>query len=441
VGLPSLKPNLQRQYLSPETFRLEAHGALTRSVARSDGSATRSTMGFVSFDVERWSRSSLAAVADLLWLRSVRASEVPLATRQIRVVDLFAGCGGLSLGLFEACRALNLGFAATAVDIDPAACALYERNIPNSTVFAADLSAMTRGRIDSRMTEFEKRLVGAATSPDILVAGPPCQGHSDLNNATRRRDPRNSLYFRVARIASLLKPAIILIENVVAVTHDRGSVVGRATRALEALGYVVNQEIVDLSALGVPQHRKRHVLLALLTPKRAITSPSPAQQIGSRGVLHDIMSRFAVPPRNLGWAIEDLSDVDGGFIDRAASPTERTQNRIDWLFENGAYDLPDRLRPPCHAKGNHSYRSVYGRLHFDRPAPTITGGFETMGRGRFVHPTRRRTLTAHEAARVQFFPDSFDWRIDDMARSRLAEIIGNAVPPKLSYVVGVDLLR
>jgi DNA (cytosine-5)-methyltransferase 1 len=83
---------------------------------------------------------------------------------------------------------------------------------------------------------------------------------------------------------------------------------------------------------------------------------------------------------------------------------------------------------------------VYGRMYPDRPAPTITSGFFTMGQGRFVHPIRRSTLTAHEAARVQFFPDWFDWSCMD-TRAAISKGIGNAVPPKLSYVFALEAFR
>lgn len=440
TGLLSAEPNLSSKGERTESFSLGLEGSLNRLVARSDGTVTRTTVGPVPANADWHDPFCLAEIADSLWLHSVRSPDAPSGPRQIRVLDLFAGCGGLSLGVLEACRALNLGFTATGIDIDPDACALYRRNIPNSIALTGDLFALTRGRIDSKVTEFEKQIL-AAPSPDIMLAGPPCQGHSDLNNATRRRDPRNALYFRVARMAALARPAIILVENVTAVTHDRGGVVGRTRRALETLGYTVDEGIVDMSLLGVPQQRKRHLLLAILKSENTIEGERAVESRASSDTFKGILSRFAVPRRDLKWAIADLADEKSSFMDRAANPTRVTRERIDWLFEHAAYELPDRFRPPCHSHGKHSYRSVYGRLHFDRPAPTITGGFETMGRGRFVHPTRPRTLTAHEAARIQFFPDFFDWQIEGLSRSRLAEMIGNAVPPKLSYVVALDILR
>jgi DNA (cytosine-5)-methyltransferase 1 len=94
-------------------------------------------------------------------------------------------------------------------------------------------------------------------------------------------------------------------------------------------------------------------------------------------------------------------------MDRPTVLKPETQRRVDYLFDHDLFDLPNSERPPCHRDKMHTYNSVYGRLQWDRPAPTITGGFDTMGRGRFVHPRFRRPLTPREGARLQGFPDWF----------------------------------
>lgn len=105
---------------------------------------------------------------------------------------------------------------------------------------------------------------------------------------------------------------------------------------------------------------------------------------------------------------------------------------MEWLFDKDEYDLPNDLRPPCHRDNpDHTYYSVYGRLHWDQPAPTITTGFNSMGQGRYVHPSKRRVITPHEAARVQTFPDFFDFGATNK-RTAWARLIGNAVPPLLT---------
>jgi DNA (cytosine-5)-methyltransferase 1 len=146
-------------------------------------------------------------------------------------------------------------------------------------------------------------------------------------------------------------------------------------------------------------------------------------------------------PRSVRWAIADLESLQAQtLIDQPARSAPQTRGRIDRLFELDLYELPNEYRPPCHAEGNHSYASIYGRLRWDDPAQTVTTGFYSMCMGRNVHPSLRRTITAHEAARLQGFPDSFNFN-SVSKRVDLARLIGNAVPPKLGYVIGLELLR
>jgi len=345
----------------------------------------------------------------------------------VRAVDIYAGCGGLSLGAFEACQAIGKRLAVQlAVDNDENCLAVYEKNIPCQRALAADVRQIVDGRLSARVTEAEKRLLHKLPQIDLLLSGPPCQGHSDLNNHTRRSDPRNRLYARVARLVELTHPTHVMIENVPSVRHSRQGVVKTTTQLLTSLGYSVDSGVVDLSTIGVPQRRRRHVLLASLSIKPDIRSAVNRHEVQTA--------------RSIMWAIGDLaSKSNGSVFDSPSIQTERNVARIAYLHGNGSYDLPNRLRPKCHRHGGHSYKSMYGRLHPDLPAQTITSGFGSPGQGRFVHPTERRTLTPHEAARLQFFPDSFDFS-PVKHRSALAEMIGNAVPMKLSFVLCLHLL-
>src|SRR5690606_17176087 len=115
--------------------------------------------------------------------------------------------------------------------------------------------------------------------------------------------------------------------------------------------------------------------------------------------------------------------------------SEENRARVDWLFDNDAYELALPQRPDSHKEGT-TYTSVYGRMRKNEPAPTITTGFTSPGRGRYVHPTRRRVLTAREAARLQGFPDSYIFApnsVETPSRAKLAKWIGDAVPMPLGY--------
>ncbi|MFL5560784.1 MAG: DNA cytosine methyltransferase [Gemmatimonadaceae bacterium] len=383
--------------------------------------------------------TDLRAAADLAFLRSTTSPAVGDG-ESIRVADLFSGCGAMSVGIAEACRALGLRFeAAAALEIDALAIGVYAKNfgLRGARAKPRDLGAeLAKYALRRKCTRGERAMRRRIGRVDLAVAGPPCQGHSDLNNSTRRADPRNELYLRVARFAKVFTPRWIIVENVTAVRHDKGNVVQRTTDALVQLGYEVVEGVVSLQEIGVPQTRRRHVLLAVRRKGRGHVE-KPLEAVDA------MIAKYRTDRRTVEWAIKDL---DGGMgpwtaFDTSSRATARTQERIDWLFDHDAHNLPDSERPDCHRTKEHSYKSVYGRMWWDRPAPTITGGFETMGRGRFVHPGCRRTITPHEAARLQMIPDFFDFSPALQAHSRLAVIIGNAVPPKLSYVLALELLR
>jgi DNA (cytosine-5)-methyltransferase 1 len=225
------------------------------------------------------------------------------------------------------------------------------------------------------------------------------------------------------RAAEVLEPQALFIENVPAVERDRGRCVQRVINGLERLGYRVDAKVVSVVDVGVPQLRRRHVLVA-----HERSAPS----------LDDAVETARIEaPRPLSWAIADLHD-DGSILNSAALLTHENRRRAEYLFKRDLYDLPNWLRPRCQ-RGPHAYKSMYGRLRWDEPAQTITSGFGSPGQGRYLHPRRVRTLTPHEAARVQFIPDWFDFSLL-VHRKHLARAIANAVPPKLAFVVASQLL-
>ena len=348
----------------------------------------------------------------------------------VTAIDLFAGCGGLTCGLEEAARRAGRRLDIyLAVDVDPGIAAIYKRNFDSAHVVAADLIDLFPGEPGDELHPQESRLARLAAWPDVLLAGPPCQGHSDLNNHTRRDDPKNALYLKVARAAEVLRPAVAIVENVPAVQHDRNDVVATTVAAFEKLEYRVDARVVDLALVGVPQHRRRFVLLASRVGK-----VDPTAQLDRIATLWGDHSA-----RTVDWAIRDLEFVSpSDVMDEAARRSQENERRIQYLFEHRLYDLPDSERPTCHRDKVHSYRSVYGRLHWDRPAQTLTTGFGSMGQGRYVHPSQRRTLTPREAARLQAFPDWFEWGTKQ--RTLLSTTIGNAVPPFLTMTLGRSIL-
>ncbi|MDQ3495623.1 MAG: DNA cytosine methyltransferase [Pseudomonadota bacterium] len=158
--------------------------------------------------------------------------------------------------------------------------------------------------------------------------------------------------------------------------------------------------------------------------------------------IRDVAEILQQSPMTLREVIEDLESAPHlSFMDDVPALSPENRSRIDYLFDNDAYDLPDQERPDCHKNG-HTYPSVYGRLSWDKPSQTITTGFMTPGRGRYIHPGQRRVLTPREAARIQGFPDTYDFTIDGTAPSKkaLSKWIGDAVPCWLGHAAALSAL-
>jgi DNA (cytosine-5)-methyltransferase 1 len=359
----------------------------------------------------------------LRWLKSKRkpvAPRKPIA--KIRIVDLFCGCGGLSLGIAEAGRERNISVEiAVAIDADVSALQVFQANFGTACKRAEckRIEKLFQGKLGGLLSQQERDLASAVGQVDLLVAGPPCQGHSDLNNHSRRLDNRNALYARVARAAEVLNPAVVIIENVIGVTNDRGHVVSRTRKHLEGLGYTIESIRIDSRDLGMAQRRRRHFLIAFDKSLKPLWKPM-AEANGARWTVGKVLA-----------GLEDVANESSEMYRTPSKCTARNQKRIDFLFDTDKYDLPDSKRPLCHKDGNHTYKAVYGRLRWDGIANTITSGFGSMGQGRYVHPTRRRMITPHEAARLQGFPDWF--RFGDVeSRGSLQTMIGNAVVPRVA---------
>ncbi len=363
-------------------------------------------------------------------LRSTVRPDFEVADKCVRAVDLFCGCGGLTLGLAQACRDADIALdVRLALDFDANATTVYEANFPKATVVTGDIELAFDGALGAPRTDTEIVKAAEVGSVDALVAGPPCQGHSDLNNHTRRDDPKNLLYLRVARAAEILRPRVVLIENVPAVQHDRNRVVANTAKHLQALGYKVGDRTISLTALGVPQRRKRHLLIGI----------SDSIAVSATRVFEAVTSDVNTV-RDLRWAIGDLANLtDGAGMDLVPRASRANLARMRWLLDNDEYNLPNDQRPACHQNEDHSYHSMYGRLRWDAPAQTITSGYGSIGQGRYMHPDQARALTAHEAARIQGFPDYFDFSAVDR-RDALAIMIANAVPPALARALFAILL-
>ena len=336
---------------------------------------------------------------------------------------------GLTLGLAQAARDHDWALdVALAVDSDESAARVYKHNFPKASVKTQSVEDIFHGPLGTALSDTEKACKTELGAVHALVGGPPCQGHSNLNNHTRRDDPKNALYLRMGRAAEVLRPGVVLIENVPTALRDKSDVVGAVRAHLASIGYQVAESVIGVQNLGVPQRRRRHILLATTSPW-----PVPSK-------IFQILTAVSGQSRDLRWAIGDLSHLpERSGIDKVPDANEANVKRMEWLLANNEFDLPNHLRPKCHQDG-HTYKSMYGRLKWSEPAQTITSGFSSIGQGRYMHPDQPRALTVHEAARIQGFPDYFDFNVV-IIRKYLVRMIGNAVPPELGRRILTALLQ
>lgn len=324
--------------------------------------------------------------------------------RRLVAVDLFAGCGALSLGLTRA------GFrVAAAVEINPKRAKTYAMNHPRTHVFECDVR--TLGGDDILAAAHTER--GCL---DLVAGCPPCQGFSRIRRRNARaatRDKRNDLVYEFGRLVRQMRPRAIMLENVPGLERDVRFRLLLAS--LRGAGYKIDWAIVDLQRFGVPQRRRRLVM------------------VGWRGgVRPRILELLPTRRRTVREAIERLPRIPAAVRGMQFYRVHRSalvRARIERVPSNGGSrkGLPPRLRLKCHQPDN-GFKDVYGRLAWDAVAPTITGGCINPSKGRFLHPKQNRALTLLEAARLQGFPIWYKFDVS-MGRYPVAEMIGEALPP------------
>lgn len=321
--------------------------------------------------------------------------------RQLTAVDLFSGCGGLTLGLRSA------GFRVVgAVEVDPMAARVYEANhrlkVRVSDIRDVDPSGLYQAK------KFGRRRL------DLLAGCPPCQGFSrmrTLNGARSVDDPRNELLCEFLRFVKVLRPHSIMMENVPGMARDVRF--HRFCESLDRCGYVGQYRVVNAADYGVPQRRHRLIFLAGYRVRIPFGQPSPRPKT-VKDVIYD------VPKAG------DSGDYAHDIPERR---TQKVKSMIRHIPKDGGSrrDLPKDLRLACHDRCG-GFGDVYGRLSWGTVASTITGGCFNPSKGRFLHPEEDRAITIREAALLQGFPADYDF-LREFGKEALARMVGNALPP------------
>lgn len=371
-----------------------------------------------------------------------------------KVIDLFAGAGGLSLG-FE-----SKGFdIPLAIEKDAWARDTYNLNHINKNCTEADITLLP----DDFFEKFKGKV-------DIVMGGPPCQGFSiAASNRRKKDDSRNFLYKQFLRVVSIVSPTIVLIENVKEFVKyhlpDNRLLIDDVVSTLKQWGYVCDYSVVDIKNYGIPQDRKRTFCIAV------------KKDIADSINLMQLLEPFLETPVTLGEAISDLPVVvpyqlkDGDVLNYTTSPqndfqtalrenclevnnhipmqhTPRTIEKFKFIMEHCSKEgMPEELKSRVRGDVNTISQSTFSQNHrvmdASKISPTITASFYSS----FIHPTQPRNLTVREAARIQTFPDSFIFTgkkttlskkllskkgiVEDLHLDQFNQV-GNAVPPKMA---------
>ncbi|MCI0329763.1 MAG: DNA cytosine methyltransferase [candidate division Zixibacteria bacterium] len=321
-------------------------------------------------------------------------------------VDLFSGCGGLTLGLTKA------GFKVrAAVEIDPAASSVFRLNHRRVKMFT-DIRKV-KGR------DILKKLCINKGGVDLLAGCPPCQGFSRLrtkNKNKRAFDSRNRLIVDFLRLVEETKPKTVMLENVPGLLrHWRFNVF---KKSLKELGYKLDYKIVNASDYGVPQRRKRLLLMAsLLGP---VDIPNVVYQ---RKTVADAIRELPVPSKSRKPLHKLLPKHSKEVTQRIAKVPKNGGSRIDLGLEN---------QLACHTKDQfNGFKDIYGRMKWDDVAPTLTRFCSNPSKGRFLHPKQNRVISPYEAALLQSFPKSYNFPTE-LGRNAICSMIGEAFPPLMA---------
>ena len=319
-------------------------------------------------------------------------------------MDLFCGAGGLTEGLRRA------GFDVRgAVEIDALACAAYRANHKNVHLWQTDIRRLTGSAILKTLHLKRGQL-------DLLAACPPCQGFSRLrtrNGVRRNRDPRNALVLDVLRLARSLRPKAVMLENVPGLAGSR--IYSAFRRGLRSLGYNVRHAVLDTVNYGVPQRRKRLVLLAA-----RMQVPAFAPEARVRKTVRAAIGSLAAPSRSRD-----------ALHNYPVKRSDKVSTLIRGIPPDGGSRaaLGRNAQLPCHRR-TEGFRDVYGRMAWNEASPTITGGCINPSKGRFLHPAADRAITLREAALLQTFPRRYRFPLEEGGRYPVALLIGNALPPE-----------
>ncbi len=343
------------------------------------------------------------------------------APNTIGVIDLFCGIGGLSHGMYKEGFDIIAGF-----DIDDTCKYAYEKN-NKSTFYKQDIKTVTKEQIGDLFKGYDIK---------ILAGCAPCQPFSSYAFKVKDKDKdKYDLLYEFGRLVREVLPDIVTMENVAQIlSFKQKPVLNDFVVLLRDNGYEVEFKVVYCPDYGIPQTRKRIVLLASRLGRINLIPPTHTKE----------------KYRTVRQTIEKLPPLEAGEIcstdpfHRARSLSELNLKRIKATPANGSWrDWDENLKLVCHKKtSGKSFGSVYGRMNWDEPAPTMTTLCTGLGNGRFGHPEQNRAISLREAAMFQTFPKNYKFFSpkEEISITKASRYIGNAVPPRLGKITAKSII-
>ena len=338
----------------------------------------------------------------------------------ITAIDLFCGAGGLTHGLLKSKINVVAGF-----DIEESCRYAYEKNNKGAKFIVKDVAQLTSKEVSALYPKDHIKLLAGCA---------PCQPFSTYSQGRdTRKDKKWPLLYAFSRLIREVAPELVTMENVPDVTKHQ--VYHDFVTELEHLGYYIWAKKVYCPDFGIPQSRKRHVLLASKLGPIELVKPT----------------RKPENYRTVKEALGHLPHIKAGEqckkdpLHVSASLSPLNLKRIKASKQGGTWlDWPEKLRAACHQRSTgNTYRGVYARMHWDKPSPTMTTQCFGFGNGRFGHPDQDRAISLREAAMIQTFPKSYRFSpiSQKLEISVIGKMIGNAVPVDLGRIIGKSLSK
>lgn len=350
--------------------------------------------------------------------------------QKYNVLDLFCGCGGLSRGFIDAGFNVDLG-----VDFDDMALKSFAHNHDNAVAMKLDLFDLNN--VNEIKTFFESK----GHTVDVLIGGPPCQGFS-LAGPRQIDDSRNNLYRAMVRTATIMRPKVVVLENVPGMVQLHGGLVAeKIISDFTSLGYNMTYKIMFAPDYGIPQIRKRVVFVGLLNSDKNFEYPKPIlkpneyitceEAIGDLPALIDIVGEdkqsYECPPQS-EYQKERRKGSDAIYNNNGTIHDAKTKKFIAMVPEGKNY----KSLPPEY-DGIYKYHEALTRYHSKKPSPTINTGHRSH-----FHYKWNRIPTVRESARLQSFDDTFIFFGNKTQQYRQ---VGNAVPPLLGKAIAIEIMK